>query len=51
MGVGLGLPERLSMISLPLSTRSGAGGTKALGFCRSRTRVTLAMGGRAFRRG
>lgn len=39
------------MISLPLLARSRAGGMKARGLCRSLTRVTLAMGGRAFSRG
>lgn len=45
------LPERLSTISLPLLARSREGGAKALGLCRSRTKVTLAMGGKDFRRG
>lgn len=46
-----GSPERLSVASLSQPARPGAGGTKPLGLCGSRTRVTLAIGGRDFNRG
>lgn len=53
VAAGTRSPERLSAISLPPPAPAGlgAGRRKVLGFCRSRTRVTLAMGGRDFSRG